>query len=227
MNRFQKITIAGSSALLCIAAASGCGALHDAPISNARANENPAARRSDADKEMLRKQEKPKVESAQEGADRKESEEALKKAKKNPAEAARDMQPVVSTSDLTWVTAVNWASTKLGHKYVWGGDSDEDGGFDCSGLMQASYAQAGIKLPRVANDQYETTDKHPAEKDLRMGDLVFFGDSPRGIHHVGMYVGRDEEGNAMMLHAPNSHSVIRFNKIHYMDDYYGATRVIP
>ena len=32
-------------------------------------------------------------------------------------------------------------------------------GFDCSGLVQAAYAVAGVALPRVAQDQYDTTPK--------------------------------------------------------------------
>jgi cell wall-associated NlpC family hydrolase len=234
VKQTRRLALAAASTALCAAVTTGCGALHAAPVSNAKANSNPAVGRSDTYENLHKRAGEQKgVVSAEDAAkqaeaDRKETEQSAEKAKEPPTDVGGDMQAVASTSELpAWVTAINWASTKLGHKYVWGGESDEEGGFDCSGLMQASYAQAGIKLPRVANDQYATTKNHPAEKDLRMGDLVFFGDSPRGIHHVGLYVGRDGEGNPMMLHAPNSRSKIRFDKVHYMSDYYGATRVIP
>lgn len=120
-----------------------------------------------------------------------------------------------------WVTVINWAQTKLGTPYVWGGESDAEGGFDCSGLMLVAFRQAGIDLPRVAKDQYHASDVHPAKSNLRPGDMVFYSqDGAKGIHHVGLYL-----GSGMMIHAPNSRSVVRFNKIDYMDDYFGATRV--
>jgi cell wall-associated NlpC family hydrolase len=124
--------------------------------------------------------------------------------------------------------AINWAQTKLGHKYVWGGDGSDNkyDGFDCSGLTKFAYRQAAVTLPRVANDQYATTNVHPSRGQLRPGDLVFYGRSARGIHHVGIYVGKDKNGHQTMLNAPNSDSVIRYDRIDtFGDDYYGATRV--
>lgn len=237
MKRIQRIVLATSSAVLCASTAAGCGALNDAPISNAKANDNPAIDRVNA-YEGVQQQAASQDKAANQGsaekkvaqqaeASRKKSEAEAKKAKSDPVGTRNDAKPEASASGRpAWVIAINWASTKLGTKYVWGGESEEEGGFDCSGLMQAAYAKAGIELPRVANDQYLTTKIHPSEKNLRMGDLVFFGRSARGIHHVGIYIGRDENRNPMMLHAPNRRSLIRIDKVHYMSDYYGATRVI-
>lgn len=74
----------------------------------------------------------------------------------------------------------------------------------------------------MANDQYKTTDNHPSWDELKPGDLVFFGQKGnwRSIHHVGIYI-----GNGEMLHAPRTGTKIRINKVHYMPDYFGATRV--
>ncbi|WP_406284014.1 NlpC/P60 family protein [Embleya sp. NBC_00896] len=121
--------------------------------------------------------------------------------------------------------AVNWAQTKLGTPYLWGGEgSAADGGrFDCSGLTQAAYETVGIKLPRVANDQWNAG-RHPSRDQLLPGDLVFFATDlrdPRSIHHVGMYV-----GNGQMIHAPYTGTVIKFGPID-KPDYIGATRVTP
>ncbi|MEC0490197.1 bifunctional lytic transglycosylase/C40 family peptidase [Bacillus licheniformis] len=76
-----------------------------------------------------------------------------------------------------------------GWRYVWGGSTPKTG-FDCSGLTQWSYKQAGIQLPRTAQEQYETT-KRISEKEAKPGDLVFFGGtySGKAITHVGIYVG--------------------------------------
>src|SRR5262249_47707379 len=48
---------------------------------------------------------------------------------------------------------VSYALAQLGTPYQWGGEGA--GGFDCSGLVQAAYASAGIQLPRVAQAQYD------------------------------------------------------------------------
>ena len=120
-------------------------------------------------------------------------------------------------------TAINYAQSKLGTPYLWGGDGTaQDGGrFDCSGLTKAAYATAGITLPRVANDQYNAG-AHPARDELMPGDLVFFSDDltdSRAIRHVGIYV-----GGGYMIDAPRTGAVIRFDPID-TPDYFGATRV--
>jgi cell wall-associated NlpC family hydrolase len=84
--------------------------------------------------------------------------------------------------------AVEWALGQIGTPYVWGGETPGVG-FDCSGLVQAAYAVAGIKLPRVAQDQYDATPKVAADAPLTPGDLVFFGGGPASIDHVGLFVG--------------------------------------
>ncbi|MHB9860702.1 C40 family peptidase [Streptomyces sp. YIM S03343] len=120
-------------------------------------------------------------------------------------------------------TAIEYAQSKLGTPYLWGGEGTaQDGGrFDCSGLTQAAYASAGITLPRVANDQYNAG-AHPAREELLPGDLVFFSDdltNSRAIRHVGIYV-----GGGYMIDAPRTGAVIRFDPID-TPDYFGATRV--
>ncbi|MEU1850199.1 bifunctional lytic transglycosylase/C40 family peptidase [Streptomyces sp. NPDC019990] len=119
--------------------------------------------------------------------------------------------------------AIEYAQSKLGTPYLWGGTgTDEQGGrFDCSGLTQAAYESVGIKLPRVANDQYNAG-PHPARDELLPGDLVFFSDdltNSRAIRHVGIYV-----GGGYMIDAPRTGAVIRFDPID-TPDYFGATRV--
>lgn len=92
---------------------------------------------------------------------------------------------------------------KLGVPYVWGGESMAEGGYDCSGLMQAVYAEIGITIPRVSQDQQnvgQTVDKNnPA-----VGDLIFFGTS---AYHVGVYA-----GNNMYIQAPEPGDVVKYSK---------------
>ncbi|MER8183208.1 bifunctional lytic transglycosylase/C40 family peptidase [Kitasatospora sp. NPDC094015] len=119
--------------------------------------------------------------------------------------------------------AIYYAQTKLGTPYLWGGEGlpSQNGRFDCSGLTQAAFESVGIKLPRVANDQWYAGE-HPSRSELRPGDLVFFANDlndPRSIHHVGIYV-----GGGFMIDAPHTGAVIRYDTIDQRD-YIGATRI--
>lgn len=103
--------------------------------------------------------------------------------------------------------AVQWALAQIGTPYVWGGETPGIG-FDCSGLVQAAYAVAGIALPRVAQDQYDSTPKVPTGSPLEPGDLVFFGGGPSSIDHVGLYVGI-VDGQNVMVDAPYTGADVR------------------
>ncbi|MEU8385629.1 C40 family peptidase [Streptosporangium sp. NPDC048865] len=131
---------------------------------------------------------------------------ALKEALK-----AADVKPA-------WKIAVQWAMSKRGTPYVWGGTGH--GGFDCSGLVLRAYGAAGIKLPRVTNDQYAAFSKKIAWKDLRAGDLVFFS----GLGHVGMIT-----KPGYMVHAPRTGDVVKEEKLDSWrrDSFAGAVRPDP
>ncbi len=113
----------------------------------------------------------------------------------------------------------------LGVPYVWGGTSTS--GFDCSGLVQYCYAQAGINLPRTAREQYSAGSIIPADRLdlLQPGDLVFFAydHDPAQIHHVGIYA-----GSGSFIHAPQTGDVVRVSslneRIASRNDYVGACR---
>ncbi len=103
--------------------------------------------------------------------------------------------------------AVQWALAQIGTPYVWGGETPGVG-FDCSGLVQAAYAVAGLKLPRVAQDQYDATPKVAAGAPLAPGDLVFFGGGADSIDHVGLFVGV-VGGQTVMVDAPYTGADVR------------------
>jgi cell wall-associated NlpC family hydrolase len=114
--------------------------------------------------------------------------------------------------------AVAYALAQLGTPYRWGGEGA--GGFDCSGLVQAAYAAAGIALPRVAQAQYDATanDAVAAGQPLEPGDLVFFGTDLADVTHVGIVVGSGE-----MVDAPHTGAVVRIESYEW-PDFLGATR---
>lgn len=68
--------------------------------------------------------------------------------------------------------------------YLWGGTVKPN--YDCSGLMQAAFADSGIWLPRDAYQQ-EAFTQLIAIEDVLPGDLVFFG--VQKATHVGLYLG--------------------------------------
>jgi cell wall-associated NlpC family hydrolase len=99
-------------------------------------------------------------------------------------------------------TALAFLLGQLGKPYLWGGNGPDS--FDCSGLVQQAWAAAGVSLPRVAEEQYNTT--IPISfSDLQPGDLVFF-EEPVG--HVGIYI-----GNGSMIDAPYTGAVIQIDSI--------------
>ena len=113
-------------------------------------------------------------------------------------------------------TAVAYALAQLGTPYRWGGEGA--GGFDCSGLVQAAYATAGIELPRTAQAQYDATTPLPPGTPLVPGDLVFFGTDLAHISHVGIVI--DDQGD--MVDAPHTGAVVR-TESYAWPDYLGAS----
>jgi cell wall-associated NlpC family hydrolase len=102
--------------------------------------------------------------------------------------------------------AVQVALAQLGTPYVWGGESTA--GFDCSGLVEFSYAKAGLALPRTAQHQYDATPHLPAGAELQPGDLVFFGAGPNAVDHVGIAL-----GDGRMVDAPHTGADVRYDTI--------------
>ncbi|MEU0488809.1 C40 family peptidase [Nocardiopsis sp. NPDC006139] len=90
-------------------------------------------------------------------------------------------------------TAIDFAYSKIGVPYLWGGTGPN--GYDCSGLTQASWAAAGVSIPRTTYSQWELPNA-VAWEDLQPGDILFFFPD---LGHNGLYV-----GNGMMVHAPSS-----------------------
>ncbi len=98
--------------------------------------------------------------------------------------------------------AFSAAQSRIGDPYVWGATGPSS--FDCSGLTQWAYSQAGVSLPRTTYEQADVGTRI-SESQLQPGDLVFFfGD----LHHVGLYA-----GNGMVLHAPHTGASVRYESI--------------
>ncbi len=102
--------------------------------------------------------------------------------------------------------AVEYALAQVGTPYVWGGEVPGVG-FDCSGLAQAAWAAAGIRLPRVAQDQFDAGPAVPPGSPLAPGDLVFFGPAGGVATHVGLVV----DPSGLMVDAPHTGALVRLD----------------
>jgi cell wall-associated NlpC family hydrolase len=80
--------------------------------------------------------------------------------------------------------AVAFAYGQLGCPYVYGGTGPCGSGYDCSGLVQAAWAAAGVSIPRDTYEQWAAL-PHIAMSSLQPGDLLYYN----GIGHVAIYVG--------------------------------------
>jgi hypothetical protein len=92
---------------------------------------------------------------------------------------------------------IAFAASKLKDPYVWGG-SYKWNKYDCSSLVQGAFAQAGIKLPRTANEQSKKGMK-VKYSEIKKGDVMFFlTNKKRGlpVTHVSIYI-----GDGKMIHA--------------------------
>ncbi|GGV15271.1 C40 family peptidase [Streptomyces griseoflavus] len=101
--------------------------------------------------------------------------------------------------------AVAAARSALGRPYVWGANGPS--GFDCSGLTQWSYAQAGVALPRTSQAQRYAGRQVPLS-EARPGDLVLYRSD---ASHVGMYM-----GNGQVIHAPYPGAPVRYDPVGMM-----------
>jgi cell wall-associated NlpC family hydrolase len=80
--------------------------------------------------------------------------------------------------------AVAFVYSQLGCPYVYGGTGPCHMGFDCSGLVQAAWAAAGVQLPRDTYEDWAALPHIPVAS-IEPGDLLIYD----GEGHVAMYVG--------------------------------------
>jgi cell wall-associated NlpC family hydrolase len=113
--------------------------------------------------------------------------------------------------------AVEFAYDQLGCPYVYGATGPCHDGFDCSGLVQAAWAYAGVSIPRDTYEQWAAL-PHISVSALEPGDLLFYD----GEGHVAMYVGGGE-----IIDAPQTGldvEKIPMSTAWYADNFDGAAR---
>ncbi|WP_327246142.1 C40 family peptidase [Streptomyces sp. NBC_01320] len=109
--------------------------------------------------------------------------------------------------------ALQAASTRVGKPYV--RSATGPNAFDCSGLTQWAYAQAGANITRTTYTQINQGTRI-ARSALKPGDLVFFSNT----QHVGLYA-----GNNTVLHAPYPGAYVRYESMNTIGSYQAAVRI--
>lgn len=100
---------------------------------------------------------------------------------------------------------VRTARTYLGKPYVWGGESDAEGGYDCSGFIFSVLNKCGMKVPRTTAQGYSALGKTVTK--IQCGDLLFFGKSTKRITHIAIAL-----NNTQMIESRGNSKNTKTNK---------------
>ena len=116
------------------------------------------------------------------------------------------------------------AYSQIGVRYRLGGNTPRNG-FDCSGLVQWSYKQQGITVPRVTTDQARVGRRVSSRERLQPADILVFKNrqGPRGLH-TGLYA-----GGGRFIHSPRTGARVRTESLevsHWKNSLIGVRRVI-
>lgn len=130
----------------------------------------------------------------------------------------RVASPPASGNGTSGSDVVASARKYLGVPYVWGGNNPKIG-LDCSSLVQQSFKDLGVSLPRVARDQAKQGTEVPSLAQAKPGDLIV----TRGGGHIGIYLGDNK-----MIHAPRPGENVSIRKLFETDaDIMTIRRIVP
>lgn len=109
------------------------------------------------------------------------------------------------------------AKKYLGVPYVFGGE--DASGVDCSGLVQRVFADLGVSVPRVVQDQATVGTEVPSLAQAQPGDLIVL----KGNDHIVIYA-----GNGKVIHAPSEGRNVQLVDNWLTDDQIGTIRrIVP
>jgi peptidoglycan DL-endopeptidase CwlO len=134
------------------------------------------------------------------------------------SKAADDEGSSSSSSGTGLSAAISAARSKIGASYSYGATGPSS--FDCSGLTQWAFKQAGISLSRTSFAQYGQGSS-VSKGNVQAGDLVFFNTAGSGASHVGIATSSSSAISATS-HGVMEHS---FTSGYWSQHYVGARRV--
>jgi cell wall-associated NlpC family hydrolase len=102
--------------------------------------------------------------------------------------------------------AVAFAYAQLGKPYVYGATGPDS--YDCSGLVQAAWAAAGVAIPRTTFEDWDSLPHIPVSQ-MVPGDLIIYD----GEGHVAIYV-----GNGYIIDAPHTGAYVE--RVPYDESWY-------
>ena len=94
---------------------------------------------------------------------------------------------------LASMTFLEYAQQFIGVRYVWGGNTPEQG-FDCSGFVCEALRSQNYIGKEDLNSQglYERFSKIGYASEVRPGSLLFFGSNLDSISHVSIALNKDQ-----------------------------------
>lgn len=105
---------------------------------------------------------------------------------------------------------VSFALQFVGNKYRYGGTSLTKGA-DCSGFTMSVYKEFGYDLPHNAYSQMvDESVTRVSMKNIKPGDLIFYGSSKSSCSHVALYI-----GNEKVVHASTESTGITISYYKY------------
>ena len=115
-----------------------------------------------------------------------------------PVELAAEAAPAPAPA----AVALQFAMSKIGAPYRYGAAGPN--AFDCSGLVNWAFKNAGVTLPRTSRAMSQVGTP-VARADLQPGDLVFFY---RPVSHVAIYI-----GDGKVVHASNRRDPVKISEL--------------
>ena len=106
--------------------------------------------------------------------------------------------PTEPTTDVpsTGNSIADAAKNYMGTPYVWGGESMDEGGMDCSGFVYNALKDAGYNVGRTTAQGYRQYGTAVSKEEMQPGDLIFYGKNKNDAGHIGIYI-----GNGQMIHS--------------------------
>ncbi|WP_353944102.1 C40 family peptidase [Streptomyces sp. HUAS MG91] len=154
------------------------------------------AKKDQAEAEKKAEAKKKAEAAAKAKAEREAAEKAASRSSERTTLAAStgSTQAVSAPASGSVGAVISFLKAQVGDAYVMGGTGPSS--WDCSGLVQAAFKQAGVDLPRTSQEQ-STAGTSVSLSSVQVGDILYWGGAG-SAYHVGVYI-----GNGQYLDAAN------------------------